>query len=263
MKKILLSLIIGLLVIVAVIAVAVGLYIGPIMKAGIETFGPKITQVPIKLDAVDVSLLGGGAAIKGLVVGNPEGFSSPQAIKLGKAEVKLDVMSVTSSKIKVRKVHVVSPEITFDGSLRGNNLTKILDNVNKSAPKEKASGAKTDASAQRDKGESKPAPKIQVDDFLITGAKVHVHLTGLTSKELNVVLPDIHLTGIGKNEEGITPVELVRVVLSQVTTATLKEVTRAVTASGQIIEGIGKDVAGEAGGTIKSVTKSLKGLFDK
>lgn len=262
MKKILISLVIGLLIILAVVAVGVGLYIGPIIKTGIETFGPKITQVPIKLDAVDVSLLGGAAAIKGLVVGNPEGFSSPEAIKLGKAEVNLDLMSVTSPKIKIRKIHVVSPEITLDGGLRGNNLTKIMDNVNKAAPQE-ASSSKPEASAGKSQGQAKPAPKIQVDDFLITGAKVHVHLTGLSSKELTVPLPEIHLTNLGQSDEGITPAELVQVVLSRVNVETLKAAGEAITSSGQLIEGLGKDVAGEAGGKIKSVTKSIEGIFGK
>jgi hypothetical protein len=227
----------------------------------VETLGPKITQVPIKLAAVDVSLLSGSAAIKGLVVGNPEGFTTPEAIKLGKAEVSLDVMSVTSSKIKVRKIHVVSPEITLDGGLKVNNLTKIMDNVNNAAPK--TDEPQTEAPVKEEKGASKPAPKIQVDDFLISGAKVHIHLTGPISKEMTVTLPDIHLTDLGKDKDGITPAELVRIILSKVNASTLKVVTEAITSSGKLIGDLGKDVTKEATGTIKSVADSVGGLFGK
>ena len=261
MKKILLFLVVGLLVVIVAVLVGVGLFIGPIIKGGVETLGPKITQVPIKLDAVDVSLLNGSAAIKGLVVGNPEGFKTPEAIKLNRAEVRLDVMSVTSQKVIVRKIHVISPEITFDSGLKGNNISKIMENVNAAAPKNEA--AAKNVPAKDDKGASKPAPKIQVDDFLISGAKVHVHLNVPVSKEMTVTLPDIHLTDLGKDKDGITPAELVRVVLSHVNISTLKAVTEAVTSSGKLIEGLGKGVTKEATGKVKSVVDSVGGLFGK
>lgn len=265
MKKSLISALIGLILLLFIIVVGVGLFIGPIIKTGVETLGPRITKVPIKLESVDVSVLGGSAAIKGLVVGNPKGFKTPEAIKLGKAELALDVLSVTGDKVVINKVHVVSPEITFDGGLQGNNLSRIMENVNAAAPKDEA--AKSDAPAAGEKGASKPAPKIQVDDFLISGAKVNIHLTGPIGKEMTVPLPDIHLKDLGKDKDGITPQELVRVVLGQINTATLKAVTEAVTSSGKMIEDLGKDVTKgitkEAGGAVKSVTDSVGNLFGK
>lgn len=264
MKNILKFTVIGVVVLLVLVTVGVGLFIGPIIKTGVETLGPQITQVPIKLSGVDVSILSGSAAIKGLVVGNPEGYSTPEAIKLGRAEIKLDPLSVTSPKVVIRSIRVESPEITFDGGLRGNNISKIMDNVNSVAAK---GGAPAEKSGTPEKGksasESKPAPKIQVDDFLISGAKVHVHLTGLTSKELTVTLPDIHLTDLGKGTDGITPTELVRVVLTQINVSTVKAVTQAVTDSGKMIEGLGKDIAKEPGKQLKAITEGVGGLFKK
>ena len=262
MKKILMFFVVGLIVLVVVVAVGVGFFIGPIVKTGVETIGPKITQVPIKLDSVQVSLLSGSAQVKGLIVGNPEGYKTSEAIKFGTASIKVAPLSVFSDKIVLHEIHVISPEITYDGGLKGNNLSKILDNVNALAKKDEAAPSNT-ASAAKDKGAQKPAPKIQVDDFLISGAKVHVHLTGLTTKEMTVSLPDIHLKDMGKDADGITATELVRVVLSQVNISTVKAVTQAVAGSGKIIEGLGKDIAKNPTEKIKSVTKSIGGLFGK
>lgn len=262
MKKVLLFCGLGLIGLVIAVVIGVGLFIGPVIKAGVETLGPKITQVSVKLDAVDVSLLSGGAAIKGLVVGNPQGYSSPEAIKLGRAEIKLDLMSVLSEKVVIRAIRVESPEITYDGKLKGSNISKILDNVNAVAQK---GGSAPDqaAGAEKDKGPSKPAPKIQVDEFLISGAKIRVNLTGLTSKEMTVTLPDIHLKDLGKGTDGITPTELVRVVLSQINLSTVKAVTEAVAGSGKMIEDLGKDMVNNPQEKIKAVTKGLGGLFGK
>lgn len=262
MKKIL----IGLLVLIVVILIGIGLFIGPIIKAGIETLGPKITQVPIQLKGVDVSLLTGSAAIKGLVVGNPPGYTTPEAIKLGRAEVKLDPMSVTSPKVVIHAIHVESPEITYDGGLKTSNISKILENVNSVAKQGGTPEEKTPAPSQSAPGpraEQKPAPKLQVDDFLITGAKVHVNISGLMKKELTVSLPDIHLKDLGKDSNGITPTELVRVILSQVNASTVKAVTEAVTNSGQALKDLGKDFTKSPEKNVKELLNGVGGLFKK
>ncbi len=255
MKKNLLFIGGGLTVLIIAIVIGIGIFIGPIIKMGIETLGPKITKVDIKLDAVDVSLLTGSALIQGLIVENPEGFKTPQAIKLGVASVGLNPFSVFSDKIVIRSIRVESPEITFDGGLGGNNLSKILENVNSSAKSGDSASAKGEAGSKETS--NKPAPKIQIDDFLITGARVHVFLKGVSNKELTISLPDIHMTDLGKEKDGITPAEIVHIILSKITTLTAKEVSYVIANSGKVLKDLGKDV----GGSVTSVVKDLGGLF--
>lgn len=129
-KKIFWSLVILLVVLLVIVVIVAGLSLGKIVKAGVETVGPKITQVPVTVDAVNLSLLTGAARIQGLVVGNPEGYKSPQAISVGVVAVGVNPLSVISDKIVIRSIEVRSPEITFEGNpFSGNNLTKIRDNV--------------------------------------------------------------------------------------------------------------------------------------
>lgn len=255
MKKIFWTLGIGLLVLIIVVAIAVGLYIGPIVKIGMEQIGPKITQVPIKVDAVDVSLLTGSAQVKGLIVGNPNGYKTPQAISVGTVLVGVDPFSVLSDKIIVHAVHVQSAEITFEGGLVSNNLSKIMDNVN-SVSKNFAPKATTESG-------NKPAPKIEVDDFLITGAKVHASLTGLGGKEMTVPLPDIHLTDLGKESNGLTPAELTRAVLDAIISDTIKAVTSSATQLGHGAENLGKSAGKTVGQSVNKITNSIGGLFGK
>ena len=134
MKKIFLRLVLILLVLIVVAGIAVGVFLGNLIKAGMETIGRKITQVSIKVDAVNLSLLTGSAGIKGLVVGNPEGYKSPQAISVGSTSVEVDPFSVLSDKIIIRSMRVDAPEITFEGNpFSGNNLGKIMQNINAAA----------------------------------------------------------------------------------------------------------------------------------
>ena len=242
MRKLFLSVVIILVVLIVVAVIVVGFFLGTIVKTGMETVGPKITQVSIKVDAVNLSLLTGSARVKGLVVGNPEGYKTPQAISVGSAAVGVNLFSVLSDKIVVRSVRVEAAEITFEGGLGGNNLSKIMDNVNAIA---------------------KTGRKIEVDDFLITGAMVHVNLTGMSGKEMTLPLPDIHLTNLGQGNAGITATDLTRRVLGAITAATVKVVASATTDIGKGAGNWGRDAGKAVGQDMNKITKGIGGLFKK
>jgi len=252
MRKLFLSVVAVILVVLIVVAVIVaGFFLGTIVKTGMETVGPKIMQVSIKVDAVNLSLLTGSARVKGLVVGNPEGYKAPQAISVGSTAVGVNPFSVLSDKIVVRSVRVEAAEITFEGGLGGNNLSKIMDNMNAIA---KSGGpASTNTTA---KAGTEPGRKIEVDDFLITGATVHVSLTGMSGKEMTLPLPDIHLTNLGKGNAGITATDLTRRVLGAITTATVKVVASATT-------DIGKGAGKAVGEGMNTIIPGSGGLFKK
>jgi hypothetical protein len=151
----------------------------------------------------------------------------------------------------VRSVRVEAAEITFEGGLGGNNLSKIMDNVNAIA---KSGGpASTNTTA---KAGNEPGPKIEVDDFLITGAIVHVSLAGMSGKETILPLPDIHLTNLGQGNAGITATDLTRRVLGAITTATVKVVASATT-------DIGKGAGKAVGEGMNKITPGIGGLFKK
>lgn len=243
-----------ILILVGIVAgiVVVATSLDGIVKKGVETFGPQITKVSVNLEAVHIVLFTGSAKVTGLVVGNPEGYKTPQAISVGLVEIGVNPFSILSDKIVIRTVHVISPEISFEGGLSGNNLGKIMENVNASAK----TGAKPSNNGAAPAA-SQPGKKIEVDDFLITGAMVHVRLTDLGGKEMTLPLPDIHLTDLGKDSDGLTPADLTRAMLKAVTTATIKAVSASATDLGKGVENLGKDAAG---GAVKSVDKIKKGL---
>ncbi|HMP82910.1 MAG TPA: AsmA family protein [Verrucomicrobiota bacterium] len=243
MKKILIGAVVAVVVVIVAAVLVVGFFLDGIVKKGIETVGPQVTKVDIKLDSVHLSLLGGSARVKGLVVGNPEGYKSPQAISVGSAHVAVRPGSVLSDKVVVKSIVVESPEITFEGGPLKNNLTAIMDNVNAAAGAEKSTESKP--------GETAPAKKLQVDEFKITGAKVHI-VGGPT-----IPLPDISLANLGTGSEGITPADLTQRVLSALVTGTLK----AVADTG--ISEVGKQATEAVGGAVDKVGKSIGDLFKK
>jgi len=250
MKKIIWGIVAGLLVLAVIALIIVATFLDGIVKKGVETVGPKITGVTIKLDEMHIGLLTGSARVKGLVVGNPEGYKAPAAISVGLAKVSVDPLSIMSGKIVVRSIHVESPEITFEGGLSENNLGKIMDNV------DTVSRNGGPAPAAQPGGSPKPAKKIEVDDLFITGAKVHVSLAMLGGKEMTLTLPEIHLTNLGKGNAGLTATDLTRAVFQSITSATIKAVADAAA-------NVGGDVKKLGGAGINKLKSGLGGLLGK
>jgi hypothetical protein len=261
MKKIIIGVVIVLLVVLVLAVMTVGMFLDKAIKSGVETLGPRLTKVDVKLDSVNLSLLSGSGAIKGLVVGNPQGFKSPSAIQVGTASLSLEPRSLLSDKIVVKSINLQGPEITFETDLRKNNLKQILANVQETTGGGAKEPAKTQEPSQAK--EAKPAKKLEVDEFVISGGEVHVAVTALGGQSATIALPDIHLSALGTGPESITAGELVRKVLEAVE----KEVTQAAAGSltdmGKGALNLGKDLGKPGTNTLDSVTKGIGNLLKK
>ena len=194
MKKILIGMVALVVVAAAAICVSAALFLDSGIKRSVETLGPQLAKVDVKLDGVSVSLLSGTAKIRGLVVGNPAGYQTPHAIRVDTASLVLTPSSIFSDKVMIKSIRVESPDIYYETGLGGDNLRTIMKNISASK-------------------------KLQVDDLIITGAKVNVSVKGIGGLAAPITLPDIHLTNLGQGPEGITGAELTKKVLSEITDA--------------------------------------------
>jgi uncharacterized protein involved in outer membrane biogenesis len=256
-KKILLGLAIGVVVVLVGAVIIAGFFLGNIVKAGMETVGPKVTQTAFTVDRVHISPLSGSVGLDNFVLGNPDEYKAktPNAITVGKVAVSVAPMSVVSDKIIVKNIEVREPEITFVGNpLGANNLKKILDNVNTFTAG--SGGQPADTNAPAPPAEKPPGKKLQVDNFLITGAKVHFN--GAT-----LLLPDIRLANLGTGPDGITPAGLLKDALSEINLATLKVVGESATKLGKDAANAAKDAGKTIGEEANKIGKSIGDLFKK
>ncbi len=244
------------LVVLLVILVLVGafLFLDSIIKRGVEKVGPAITKVDVKLGGAHISPFSGSGELKKFFVGNPEGYKTPSAFEVGSIALSVVPSSVMSEKVVVRSIRVEAPEITFEGALTGeNNLGKLLKNVE--GTEEKAPATKEEA-----KGKSK---KMQVDDFLISGAKLHVSATIMGGQAYTVTLPEIHFSNLGQGPEGITATELTRKILDAVKVEALKAASGAAANIGKEAIGAVKGMATNTTGTLEKNLKGVGDLFKK
>jgi len=248
--KVFLTVLLILLVVIIVGAVVAVINLDRIVKKGAEVYGPEITKVSVKLDSVHIGLLTGSADIKGLVIGNPPGYKAPQAISVGEIFVRVDPLSLTKDKIVVHSIKVVSPDITFEGGLGGNNLMTIKNNVN-GTPKQGGATIVTNSV-----GQPKKSKNLEVDDILITGAKV-TGMINVFGKEIpvkNLPLPDIHLIDLGKDPKGITPADLTEHILDAIAKGTVQTL-------GKYASNLGSGAMNLGTGKIDQIKKGIGNLF--
>lgn len=219
MKRIIITVVLVLVALAIVAVIIIGSYLGQIVKKGVEVYGPQLTKTTVAVDAVHLSLLTGSARVTGLALGNPSGYNAPHSITVGTVAVGLDPTTVLAGKIVIKSIRLEAPDITFEGGLQGNNLSQILDNVDSTS--QTSPNLSTNVAVQ-----PKSEKKYEVDDLVVSGAKVQVILTSPVQRQINLTLPDIHLTGLGKGGDGITAADLARRTLSAITTATIEEVAR-------------------------------------
>jgi len=242
-----------LLVFVLVMVLLAVVFMNSMVKQGVETAGPLIAKVEMRLAETDISLFSGKGTLRGLLIGNPEGYKTSAAIEVGEATIALKASSLLTDKILVRQVNVIAPEITFEGSLKGSNLSKILENI-------RAFTASEGNAKEQPGGKSK---KLQVDSFAITGGKIKLSVTALGGKALTVPLPDIHLRELGTGPEGVTPGELTEKVFREFFEGTTKAVAQALAGVGKEAIDTAKEVGQGAVKQVENVTKGVTDLFKK
>ena len=120
----------GLIVVIAIVLFFVVSSLDSIIKAAVEKYGSEVTQVEVRLDKAKVSITSGEGSLRGLTVGNPEGFKTDRAFSLGEISVALDVGTVTQNPVVIKEIVILAPEVTYELGSGGSNIDVILRNVN-------------------------------------------------------------------------------------------------------------------------------------
>ncbi len=200
--------IVAVLLFLGVIAlVVIGFFIGPIVTKTVNTVGPRVTGTKVELASTSVSPLTGGGSLKGLFVGNPEGWTGDKAFYLGEVRASVQPSSLLGDYVLVNEVFIDGPEFVYERRLMGgSNIDALLKQIETNT-----GGGKTPPTADP----AKPAKpmKFAVKSFVLKDAKVAVVAGGQT---IAVTLPTITITDLGIAEGGITADQLATAVLKRV-----------------------------------------------
>ena len=248
--KILKRVLVTVAVLFAVVLVVVVLFLGQVVKTAVEKVGPQVAGVEMSLESARVYLLLGDVKLKGLVIGNPEGFKTPSAVELAQFIVDIDIGSLFTDTIVIKKIHIDGPQITYERGLITSNLSAIQANL---APDEEK--PKKEESDEPKEKSDKPTKKVVINDFLLENGKVNISIAIAGGKK-------IHLKDIGKDSDGASVTDIV----NEVYGAIMKSVGDAVAASGDFagdaLKGAGGLATDAAKGATGAAGDAAKGATD-
>lgn len=227
-----------MLAVVLIAAGAAYLYLnsGALMKTFIEKQGSAATGVSVSIGSVEPDLLNGVVTIRGLRIGNPQGFSDGHALSVDVISVGLDANSVGKEVMTITRIYVENPVLTYE-SLNGVSNFDII--------RQNAQSGGGSATPEDDKAQKFIVKLVEFTDGEIIA-------TGLspTGDALNATMPGFKVKNIGKAEGGVRASE----VASQITVAVTTRIIEAVVAGALF------DVVGD---TVEGITDMIPGLGSK
>jgi uncharacterized protein involved in outer membrane biogenesis len=234
--------------IVVLLIVGAGVYLvmfsGNLLKDGIETYGPQFLGADVEVGAVELALAEGSGEVRGLRIGNPQGFSGPHAMRLNKIKIVLDPENLSEELVVLKQVEIDGAEIAAIAKGKATNLQQLMDNV--------VAAAGIEDSAD----DAGPEMKFIIDRLDFTNAKTSVSSDVLGDMSLEI--PDIHLKDVGRASNGVTAAEAVKQLLAPI----YKNVSSAMISQGLDldVEGLKSNVKDEID---KKLGGGLKGLTDR
>lgn len=181
-----------------------------IIKAGIKHVGPLVTGVPMEIKTVLFNPFSGTLTIKDFILGNPKGYSSPHAIKLGHLHVDVGMTTLFNKKLLIERVEVKGVELNYETSVLNNNIDEIQKNVEKVAGK-----------AEKSKKKSSANKPLQIDYLELRDITAWVIIKGSKAQAPLPVAP-IVMTNLGTGEEGVSSVRVINDVLISMITGVTK-----------------------------------------
>lgn len=181
-------------------------YLDSLVTSGIAVVGSRVLGTSVEVDSALVSPLTGSGSISGLRIANVEGFDSEYAFQLQEVSVELDIGTVFSDVVVVNSVVISEPQITYERTLRRDNIRALMDNI--------STGGVDSSTAT----ESESARRIVIREFLMADSQLNLVAASI---EAPVALPDIALSNIGEESNAATVAEAMRQILSAVSQSIL------------------------------------------
>ena len=177
----------ALLIVVAAVAVIAFLLIHSldrIVIAAIETYGSEATGTTVTVSSVKIRLMAGEVSIRELVVGNPEGFSDHNAIRLENIAIAASPRKLVGDAVIIDKILIREPRVLYEINQRGeSNIEQLRKNIVEAR----------DISESGDASEK----KIIIRSLVIEEGKVITRIGSLTEKHFSAAIPRIELTNLG------------------------------------------------------------------
>lgn len=254
----------GILVVLAVLLVVLEFSLDRIVLKTVNAAGPAALGVPVALQDADISLFRGKAALKGLHIGNPEGYKTDGLFDLGSMSVDVDNSTLLSDTVVIKEIEIQDLALTYEKGLLNSNLGALIESL--SGEDEPAEEAPEDKPEEETDEAEKPGKKVVIEKLRITGSRMNFSVTGAAAltggASIPVPLPPITLTDLGKEKEGVTVVEAIQEVLQAIAGAAGTAIAGSAQLLGQGVQAVGDGAWAAGEGAVDAGKAAVGGATD-
>jgi len=261
LKKIMLGLCIGAAVVAGLCALALG-SLGLLLRYAVNTYGPDFLHTRVELGSCTVSLASGTATLHDFVLGNPAGYSAPDALRVQSMTVGFSWLSLLRKTVILKTVEIRQPSVHYEKKAGTDNFKALLSAFQKDT-QEKTS-AHTEPTSRTSRQRTTSTKKLLIHDLRISEGTLTLNLPQTAGKNISLPLPRIHLTNLGAETGGASPATVAAAIL----TAIYHEITHpSISGTLDRMLGITATKAAEAGAEAKKgvekIKRTLKNFLEK
>lgn len=198
--------------VVVIAIVGVVIFLDSIVRTSVEKGATSSLALNTTLGGASVGLMSGDVSLSDLEIANPEGFSAPKMLTLGKVSVDTSYGKVFGKPTAVDALVIDKPKLVLEFKGTKSNLKMVADRLASSG------GDQPTNPAPAGKDESL---KLIIDQLKVTGAQVEIRsdLPGL-DKPFTIDVPPVEMNQIGNadgNRNGEEAGKIVSQIISRLT----------------------------------------------
>lgn len=201
----------GLAAVALLLALVVGylfVSLDRLVVEAVNRIGPQVTGTRVELDESALKPWNGAGMLRGLRIGNPQGFGDENLFSLGEVELDLDISSLNSEVVVIDLLRIDSPQLLYLNNGETDNLRALLVQI------EQLAGG----SGQQQSGGG-ASKKIIIEQFVFAGGRAQASHALLGNQRVSVALPELRLTGIGRETNGATVRQAAEQIFQQLNSA--------------------------------------------
>lgn len=264
---------VGIIILIPIMLIAtLPLWLGPIVRPSVNAIAPQFTKTAFNIDKLHLNPYTCNFELGGVTIGNPEGFSETNAVRLGYFNVNVDTGSLSSDVIVIENVEISDIYVTLLKNADGKtNIDIIRENVIGAEDEVKAqeeAARKEREEAERKAGMTEEQIKAEeeaakFDKKIIVNRFVFKNVSGKIALSQSLVVPfkvpSIELKDIGKDSGGYDVEHLVAAIIKEFwasVMASAVELTGALGDGAKALGGLLGSGAGKAGDALGSGAKA-------
>lgn len=230
------------LVVALVLCLVLRLWLGALIVKTVNAMGPVALGVPVSIESASVNIFSGKALLRGIEIGNPEGFDTPYLFRLDSILVDLDLSDCFHGTTHIRDIVVSGPHVWYHRKFTESNLSSFLAILKEKYP----SSPEKEPREKPETAEKKSARPMVIDHLLVEKGTIGLKI----GVQAEIPLLEIELKDIGR--DGAMMPAQVGVLLAE---SIGKGIVSAVSGAGSLAVGGVKTVGG-------TLVEGVRSLFD-